>query len=367
MIKEDILIIVTGIVKDAFRLVLGLFIYGLDLELTGKFFAELAPIFIILGWAENVDSEYLLDPKTDAKSRTNFYLFLGLALISYYIIIFSDLLFFILTYFTLRLGYMYYKTEMLEVNEHRKLMMQKIFEIFLLLILVTFHSYIKVEWVICIFLVLPAIPSLTDPIRISYFNVSAFSQFSMSKVRVITKARSISLIFKNFTGNIDVVVLTYLGNPEGAGLVKYIKSLGNGQNLIINQVIDRYRRSYIMTLVESRQSGMLLLLVAALLCFGFTFGVLLINIFLPLLTQIVVAPKLPYMVIIYFMLLAASPIMRVTYLYSSSMKINLMAQLIIAIGIYFLFFIEYDQPAVYLIFPVAAGLIVFVANVLAMK
>ena len=75
MKKEDAIIIFVGIFKDALRLFLGIAIYGIDLEITGRFFAELAPVLIVLGWAENVDSEFILDSK-NLTSFINFSAFL---------------------------------------------------------------------------------------------------------------------------------------------------------------------------------------------------------------------------------------------------------------------------------------------------
>ena len=266
MIKEDAIIILVGVIKDTLRLALGIYLYGLDLEVTGRFFAELAPTFIVLGWAENVDSEFILDPESKEKNRTNYYIFLGLLLIFYHAIISSELFFFAIVYFSLRIGYMYYKTEMLELNEHSRLMRQKLIEILLLSILLGFHSYMLLEWVICIFIVIPAIPSLMDGSRFSSYFLSMPSQFPSPKLKVAASARSVSLIVKNVVGNLDVMALAYI-NPEGAGLIKYVKSLGNGQNLIVNQFVERYRKTYIKTLIESRRRRKLLILTLLLLCF----------------------------------------------------------------------------------------------------
>ena len=153
-----------------------------------------------------------------------------------------------------------------------------------------------------------------------------------------------------------------MSNPEGAGVIKYVKSLGNGQNLIVNQVVERFRESYLKRLVESRHIGRLLLLVAILLCFGLLFGVMLIHVCLPVLRHFILAPELPHTVIFYFMLLAVSPIMRITYLYSSTMRKNVIAQFLIAIGMGMLFLLGHDQPVVYLVMPVTLGLVVFVSN-----
>lgn len=366
MIKEDAIIILVGVIKDALRLILGIYIYGLDLEVTGRFFAEMAPTLIVLGWAENVDSEFILDAKSKERNRTNFYLFSGCLLIFYHAIISSDLLFFNMLYFVFRIGYMYYKTEMLECNEHIKLMRQNLVEILLLLILLWLHSYLVLEWVICTFLIIPAIPSLRDSVRHSSFSVSVSSHLS-PKLKVATSARSISLVVKNMVGNLDVLVLAHMANPEGAGLIKYVKSLGNGQNLIVNQVVERYRKSYIKAWVESRRRGKLIFLILLLLCFGLLFGGLLINVFLPVLRRFMVVPELPFIVVFYFMLLAVSPIMRITYLYSLTMKKNVMAQLLIVIVISLLFFLGRDQVAVYLILPVTVGFIVFVTNVITLR
>lgn len=366
MIKEDAIIILVGVIKDTLRLALGIYLYGLDLEVTGRFFAELAPTFIVLGWAENVDSEFILDPESKEKNRTNYYIFLGLLLIFYHAIISSELFFFAIVYFSLRIGYMYYKTEMLELNEHSRLMRQKLIEILLLSILLGFHSYMLLEWVICIFIVIPAIPSLMDGSRFSSYFLSMPSQFPSPKLKVAASARSVSLIVKNVVGNLDVMALAYI-NPEGAGLIKYVKSLGNGQNLIVNQFVERYRKTYIKTLIESRRRRKLLILTLLLLCFGLLFGVLIINILLPLLGQFIAVPELPLVVTIYFMLLAVSPIMRITYLYSSNMKINVIAQLLIVLVIVLLFYFGQEESTGYLILPVMVGFTIFVTNIITLK
>ena len=163
-----------------------------------------------------------------------------------------------------------------------------------------------------------------------------------------------------------MMALAYI-NPEGAGLIKYVKSLGNGQNLIVNQFVERYRKTYIKTLIESRRRRKLLILTLLLLCFGLLFGVLIINILLPLLGQFIAVPELPLVVTIYFMLLAVSPIMRITYLYSSNMKINVIAQLLIVLVIVLLFYFGQEESTGYLILPVMVGFTIFVTNIITLK
>lgn len=363
MIKTDVLIIGTAVLKDLLRLLFGIFIYGIDLEITGTFFAELAPAFIVLGWAENVDSEYLLDAKSEDKSQTNFYLYFGIAIILFYAIFGRELLQFILIYFISRLGYMYYRTEILERNKHQKLMKQNFFEIVLLLILCFTHSYVDVKWLLCIYLVLPSIPSLTDTNRLSAYKTSVFNNYSISNVSVIFKPRSISLVFKNLTGNLDMMALEYLGNPEAAGLIKYIKSLGNGLNLIINKVVERYRSSYLKVVVKTGKRKRIIYLIVGLLVIGYLFGVVLLQLLIPILGRFVSTPVLPSIVILYFTFIAVSPIVRITYLYSSSMSINVVAQAIVTLGICILYILKVKEFPLYLIMPVTIGLAIYIYHV----
>lgn len=367
MTKSDAAIIVVGITKDILRLAVGILFYGLDLEVTGYLFAELAPLFIVLGWAENVDSEYILDARSEHKVPTNFYALLGFFILVYYAIYSRDIFFFVSIYYFSRIGYLYYRTEMLELNEHIKLMRQKIAEIFLLLILLLIHPNIEREWVIVIFLVIPAIPSLVDPIRYSSFRLPILKRISANELTVVVSARSLSLMLKNVMGNLDVVILANMGNPAGAGLIKYVKSLGNGQNLIVSQLIERYRESCLKRLVDLRKTRVLLFLVVMLLGFGLFFGVMLINLIFPILRQFITVPELPHLAIFYFMMLAVSPIIRIIYLYSSTMFKSLISQFLISIGMVTLFLMGHDQAVVYLLLPVTIGLLVFLYNLISLR
>lgn len=357
--KLNFIIISVGIIKDVFRLFTGMYLFGIDIVATGYFFATISPAIIFLTWSENVDGESLIDVNPETSLKTYYFPISGLIIcISY--LIYSPILFqYVFIYFITRVGYFYYRTFLIENDLHLKLMYQKLIEVLLLLILIILRSKLSIEYLLTLFISIQNIPSLFYPSRLKqYIFALDYSNYKFEK-SVFFSARSLSILLKNIVNNVDSILLASFGNPEGAGLVKYIRSMGNGQNLIVNQIVDRFRHSFLKKWIQKNNKKYLLSTIIIFSFFGLSFGFILFRYIINLIENIFYIPKFPIYTILFFGLYAVSPIMRVSYLYSKQMKFNIITHLIIFITLLCFVLFKVDSLSNYLILPQLIALLTF--------
>ncbi|MGC6479562.1 MAG: hypothetical protein ACON42_04195 [Flavobacteriaceae bacterium] len=357
--KFNFIIISVGIIKDVFRLFTGMYLFSIDIATTGYFFATISPAIIFLTWSENVDGESLIDDNPETNLKTYYFPISGLIIcISY--LIFSPIFFqYVFIYFITRIGYFYYRTFLIENDLHLKLMYQKLIEVLLLLILIMFRSKLSIEYLLILFLSIQNIPSLFFLNRLKqYMFALDYSNFKFEK-SVFLSARSLSILLKNIVNNVDSILLASFGNPEGAGLVKYIRSMGNGQNLVINQIVDRFRHSFLKKWIQQNNKKHLLSTIIIFLCFGLSFGFIFFKYVVNLIENIFYVPEFPVYTILFFGLYAVSPVMRVSYLYSKQMKFNIITHLIIFINFICFVVFHVDSLFNYIILPQLIALLTF--------